>query len=447
MEQAAQRQDKAAYRIYILALLLLINSLSHADRHVFSVLIPSIKAEFGATDSLLGLIGGPGFIVSYVLFSIPLARLADRKSRRAVLALSAMLWSAATAACGAATSLFQLGLSRLTVGIGEAGGMPPAQSMLSDLYDERKRSGAMGILSSSTYLGVVLGLMGGATIAAAWGWRAAFFALAIPGFPLAILLWITGPRRARTAAPSPANAASAPAAAVSAAPGETMWAAMRRFWAIPSLRLLAIGVGVFNIFGYAGAVWKPAFFMRSHGMTMLEAGSWLGVGSAIGGVTGSVLSGVIVDRLRRRGEVWQLRVPAIAFLLAFPLFMAMYLLPGGAGIAVLGYHVPGVALFSVVTGMLSAMWAGPAFGATARLVSARERAQATAMLVVIINIIGSALGPVLGGVVSDMLTDRFGSEALRFSLMSMSVLTMAGGFLFWRAALHFPRDLAARQIA
>lgn len=445
MEQVTERRDKSAYRIYILALLLLINSLSHADRHVFSVLIPSIKDEFGATDSLLGLIGGPGFIVSYVLFSIPLARLADRKSRRAVLALSAMLWSAATAACGAATSLFQLGLSRLTVGIGEAGGMPPAQSMLSDLYDERKRSGAMGILSSSTYLGVVLGMMGGATIAAAWGWRAAFFALAIPGFPLAILLWITGPRRAK-ATPQPAAPQDAPPSRPTA-PAETMWQAMRRFWAIPSLRLLAIGVGVFNIFGYAGAVWKPAFFMRSHGMTMLEAGSWLGVGSAIGGVTGSVLSGVIVDRLRRRGEVWQLRVPAIAFLLAFPLFMAMYLLPGGAGIAVLGYHVPGVALFSVVTGMLSAMWAGPAFGATARLVSARERAQATAMLVVIINIIGSALGPVLGGVVSDMLTDRFGSEALRFSLMSMSVLTMAGGFLFWRAALHFPRDLAARQIA
>lgn len=443
MDHAAQRQDKSAYSLYILALLVLINSLSHADRHVFSVLIPAIKEEFAATDSLLGLIGGPGFIISYVLFSIPLARLADRKSRRGVLALSAMLWSAATAACGMATSLFQLGISRLVVGIGEAGGMPPAQSMLSDLYDERKRSGAMGILSSSTYLGVVLGMMGGATIGAIWGWRAAFFALAVPGFPLAILLWITGPRRAKMAAPPAAEAAPAK----DAVPGETMWAAMQRFWAIPSLRLLAIGVGVFNIFGYAGAVWKPAFFMRSHGMTMLEAGSWLGLGSAIGGVTGSVLSGMIVDRLRPRGEVWQLLVPALAFLLAFPVFLVMYLLPGGIGIRVLGLHVPGVALLSVVTGMMSAMWAGPAFGAAARLVSARERAQATAMLVVIINVIGSALGPVLGGVVSDLLTERFGAEALRFSLMSMSVLTIAGGFLFWRAALHYPRDLAARQLA
>jgi MFS family permease len=425
------RPARPAYALYILLLLLAINTLSYADRHVFSVLIPSIKAEFGATDSLLGIIGGPGFIFSYVLFSIPFARLADRWSRRGVLTLSATLWSAATAACGAAGGMAQLAVARLVVGIGEAGGLPPAQSMLASLYDERRRSGAMGVLSSATYFGVVLGLAGGAAIGAMWGWRWAFFALAMPGFPLALLLWLTGPRRTKTVHQ-----------ATKAEPAEGLFPSIRRFWAIPSLRLLGLGVGIFNIFGYAAAVWKPAFFMRSHGMTMVEAGSWLGIGAAIGGITGSMLSGFIVDRLRVYGEVWQLRVPAIAFLLSFPLFMIIYLLPGGTALYLGGFRIPGVALLSILTGMMSAMWAGPAFGAAARLVQPHQRAQATAMLVVIINVIGSALGPVLGGVVSDLLTGSFGTESLRISLMSMSVLTVAGGWLFWRAANHYPNDLA-----
>lgn len=431
MQGIGERAERPAYRIYILLLLLAINSLSYADRHVFSVLIPFIKAEFGATDALLGLIGGPGFIVSYLLFSLPLARLSDRWSSRGVLTLSAMVWSAATAACGAATSMAQLGMSRMIVGIGEAGGLPSSQSLLSDLYDERRRAGAMGIMSSATYIGVVLGLAGGAAVAAAWGWRMAFYALALPGFPLALLLWLTGPRRSKAVKGN------------TAPPTEKMIASIRRFWSVPSLRLVGIGVGIFNIFGYGAAVWMPTFFMRSHGMTMLEAGTWLGIGASIGGIAGSMLSGIIVDRLRQYGEIWQLRVPAIAFLLSFPLFMTMYLLPGGIGLQVGGQHIPGVAMLSILTGLMSAMWAGPAFAAAASLVAPSQRAQAAAMLVIIINVIGSTIGPVLGGLVSDLLAGRLGAESLRVSLMAMSLLTVIGGIFFWRAATHYPRDLRA----
>ena len=438
MASLAETKRSASYSLYILLLLLVINALSYADRHVFSVLIPAIKGEFATSDSVLGLIGGPGFILSYVLFSVPLARLADRKSRRAVLASSVMLWSAATAACGAAGNMVQLALARLTVGIGEAGGLPPAQSMVADLYDDRRRSSAMGILSSATYFGVVLGLAGGAAIAQLWGWRTAFLVLALPGFPLALLLWWTGPRRAKQ------ESVAVPASEVRS--GDGMFAAVPRFWAIRSLRLLAIGVGVFNIFGYAGAVWMPAFYMRSHGLTMVEAGTWLGIGAAIGGISGSALSGFIVDRLRTRSETWQLKVPAIAFLLAFPLFLITFSLPGGIGIELGGLRIPGVALLSVVTGMLSAMWAGPSFGAVARLVPQDQRAQAAAMLVVVINVIGSALGPVAGGFTSDVLHDHFGAESLRISLLSMCVLTAVGGLLFWRASVHYARDLAASQV-
>lgn len=430
MAQSETRPTGRAYRLYILLLLLALNALSYADRHVFSVLIPAIKKEFGATDALIGIMGGPGFIISYVMFSLPMARWADRWSRRGVLTAAAALWSAATAACGAAANVAQLATARLIVGVGEAGGTPPSQSMLSDLYEESDRSGAMGVLSSAAYIGVLLGLAGGAAIASLWGWRATFFSLALPGFPLALLMWLTGPRRKGTVSNAPAR------------PNEGIWIAVRRFWAIPSLRVLAIGVGTFNIFGYAAAIWTPAFFMRSHGMSMIEAGSWLGIGSAIGGITGSMASGFVADHMRAYGESWQLRVPAIAFFIAFPVSLISYSLPGGAQVSVGAFHIPGVALLTIFSSMMSAMWGGPAFGAAARLVSPHQRAQAIAMLVVLVNVIGSGFGPVIGGFVSDGLTGSFGTEALRISLMSMSILTALGGGLCWCAAGHYSADLS-----
>lgn len=426
--QSVSRQ----YRFYVLMLLLAANTLSYADRQLFSILIPAIKEEFGASDSLMGLIAGPAFILSYVLLSMPLARLADRWSRRRVLALAAALWSLATAACGAAVSVTQLALSRVIVGVGEAGGMPPSQSIIADLYDERRRSGALGVVASGTYFGLVLGLLGGAAVASVWGWRAAFFALALPGLPIALLVWLTGPRRVRhptTQVPS----------------GESLATTIRCCWAIPSFRLLALGVGVFNIFGYAAAIWMPAFFMRSHGMTLIQAGAWLSMGAAVGGIAGSVAAGIIVDKLRVRDERWQLRIPALGYFISFPLFLAMFTLGGGVGLGFGDVHIPWVAILAMATGFLGSLWAGPSFGAAARLVAPQQRAQATALLVVVINLIGSTLGPLLAGVVSDLLTARFAAEALRLSLLLISTLSIAGGALFWRASVHYPHDLQRKR--
>jgi len=425
--RAAATSPSRPYAVYVLLLLLAANTLSYADRHLFSMLIPAMKTEFAISDAVLGLIGGPAFIASYVLLSLPLARLADRGSKRGVLAGAVALWSAATALCGAAASAVQLALGRVLVGVGEAGGMPPSQSILAEMFDERRRSSAMGVLASGTYFGLLLGLTGGAAIAHLWGWRWAFYALALPGLPLGLLIWATVPRAraARAAVPD----------------RQSMLAVMRACWKIRSFRLLALGMGLFNVFGYAGAIWMPAYFMRSHGLSMVEAGTWLGLGAAAGGIAGSLASGAIVDALRPRDERWQLRVPGLAFLAAFPLFIVMLATPGGASFMLLGISIPVVALIAVVTAFLSSLWAGPSFGAAALLVPPDRRAQAAAMLVIVINVMGSGFGPVVAGLVSDALTARLGVEALRYSLLSMSVLNLAGGALFLRAARHYPADL------
>jgi MFS family permease len=413
------------YAVYILLLMLVVLSLSYADRYLFSILIPAIKAEFGTSDTVLGLIAGPGFIVSYIIFTMPFARLADLWSRRKVLALSAMIWSAATAACGLAGGVFQLAAARFIVGVGEAGAMPPAQSIVAGLFSERRRGSALGVLTAAPYLGTVAGLAGGGALAAAVGWRDAFLWLALPGLPLALLIWATGPRRA-----------SAPL--VASAPRTSALAALRNCWSIPSLRLLAVGAGTYNIFGYAGATWLPSYFMRSHGMSLVEAGAWLGIGAAAGGVIGTVASGILIDRLRLRDARWQLWLPAIAFLLSFPMTIAMLAIPGGASLA----GMPLVAILSVVTGLLAATWFGPSLAAVASLVSVHERSQASAILVVTISVVGSLLGPVVAGAASQMLTPIFGGEALRYGLLAVSPIILLASLFFWRASQHYRADLA-----
>ncbi|WP_097092324.1 MFS transporter [Novosphingobium sp. Chol11] len=412
-----------SYAFYMLVLLLLASTLSNADRHVLSVLLPSIKADFGLSNSMLGLIAGPVFIVPYVLFTMPLARLADRWSRRSVLAGAVFVWSVAAAACGMAVQTWQLVSARLVVGMGEAGGGPASQSLVATLFDKR-RNLAMGVLASGIYCGIVVGLTGGAAIAEAAGWRMAFLALAAPGLPLALLIWWTGPTRLRKVA------AAAPA-------GPKAVGVFARCIRIRSLILLALGMGTFNIYGYGAATWMPSYFVASHGMSMIEAGAWMGVGAACGGVVGSIASGAIVETLIPCHKSWQLRIPALGLLLSWPLSLIVFTLPGGTALHIGSYPVPAVALLSIVTSFLTSLWMGPSYAALARLVPADLRAQTIGLLAVVINIMGSLFGPPIAGLVSDLLAARFGLESLRYSLLTMSGLILIGGLTVWRAASHY----------
>jgi MFS family permease len=216
---------------------------------------------------------------------------------------------------------------------------------------------------------------------------------------------------------------------------------VRHCLCIRSLVLLSFGMGIFTIFGYAAAIWMPSYFMLSHGMSMIEAGAWLGVGAAIGGVVGSLAGGAIVDALVPRDKRWQLRVPAAGLLLSFPLLAAMFLLPGGAEMRIAGHSVPLIAPISLLSSFLTSLWAGPSYAAVARLVPTAMRAQAIGLLVIVLNATGSLLGPLIAGLVSDILTPRFGTEALRYSLLMMSTLVVVGGLVIWRASHYYRSEI------
>ena len=174
-------QYSTAYRWYVLSVLTLGYIFNFIDRQVMTILLEPIKAEFGATDTQMGLLTGLAFALFYATLGVPMARLADRWSRRNVLAMSMAVWSGMTALCATASSFGQLAVYRIGVGVGEAGGMPPSQSLLADVFPPEQRSLAQGVLASGTNIAVLVGLFGGALLAEAYGWRNVFWIFGLPG--------------------------------------------------------------------------------------------------------------------------------------------------------------------------------------------------------------------------------------------------------------------------
>src|SRR6201986_3376855 len=160
----------SARRYYVLAILTIVYALNFLDRTIFNALIEPIKKEFVLSDTTMGLLAGFGFLLSYSLPGIPIARLADRLNRRNIVAIAFAFWSAMTFLCGMAGSVATLALARIGVGIGESAGTPASQSLVADLFDKNERPRALGIYAIGTYLGGFLGYFIGGWGNQHYGW-------------------------------------------------------------------------------------------------------------------------------------------------------------------------------------------------------------------------------------------------------------------------------------
>jgi predicted MFS family arabinose efflux permease len=176
---------------YALAVLTTVYIFNIADRYVVSTLIEPIKADLHLSDTAIGFLTGTALAIFYTGMGLPLGLIADRVDRRKLIAVSIGIWSLMTAACGAAMTFTQLMLARIGVGIGEAGGTPASQSMIADIFPFSQRVIATSIFTLGAAAGSMLGSTAGGNIAEAFGWRAAFFALGVPGLILALLLRFT----------------------------------------------------------------------------------------------------------------------------------------------------------------------------------------------------------------------------------------------------------------
>ena len=188
-----------AYRRFVLVMLTIVYGFNFIDRQILVILQEPIKQEMGLSDAQLGLLSGFTFAVIYVTAGIPIAYLADRSNRRNIIALALTVWSGMTALSGLAQNYAQLLLARIGVGLGEAGGSPPAHSMISDYFPPERRATALSFYSTGIYVGVLMGYAFGGLLAATFGWRTAFLVVGLPGIALAalLLLLVREPRRGR----------------------------------------------------------------------------------------------------------------------------------------------------------------------------------------------------------------------------------------------------------
>lgn len=424
------------YRNYVLFVLFVVYGLSYVDRQILSFLMEPIRKEFGFGDTQMGLLGGVAFAIFYATLGIPIARFADRHSRVNIIAVSLVVWSAATALTGRATSFIQIFLARIGVGVGEAGCNPSAYSIISDYFPKERRATAQSVYSLGVYLGQFLGFITAGQIAATYGWRAAFYVVGLPGIAIAILVKLT--------LREPPRGFSEPAGYVPTPPPAAR-AVLAKLGRLPAFRNLSFASGLHALVAYGLQNYYSAFLMRSHGMSLLETSNTLAVITVTGGLAGTYLGGKLSDIFAQRNggdPRYQMWVPAIALIINIPVWFLALLLPGKY--AVIAMMVPAIAL--------GATYLGPSISTTHQLVGVRERAVSGALLLFVLNLIGIGLGPMLTGVISDALRERFvlggmeleaaRADGLKYALCIMSMANVWSAYHYFRAAKTLREDIA-----
>jgi predicted MFS family arabinose efflux permease len=409
-----------AYRLYVIAVLLVVYTCNFVDRVVLGILVTPIKRELHLTDTELGLLGGTAFALFYTSLGVPIGWLADRTNRVRIMTVALTLWSTFTALCGLAHGFGALFLARVGVGVGEAGGVAPAYSLITDYYPARLRARALGIYSMGIPLGSALGVYFGGYVATRFNWRTAFVALGLIGLALAPLL--LGTVREPTRGASDAQPAG---------PQPTWGEVGRTLLRKPSFWLLSLGAAFGTIMGYGLLFWLPAFFQRTFGLTLLEVSRLMGSLLLIGGVSGLLLGGWLADRYGPQRPAAYALIPAIAFAGTLPCYLLGVSLPLGP-LAFMCFLIPAA---------LQLVWLGPLVAAVQRLVPASMRAVASAVFLFMINLLGLGLGSVLIGMASDRLAAHFGSASLRYAILGGNTFYLVAALLLIVAARRLPRDL------
>lgn len=415
----------------VLLLLMIVYAFNMLDRQIVTILVEPMKRDLLLSDSQIGAISGLAFALFYTLLGIPLARVADRGNRVAMIAVSLTIWSGFTALCGLARNFVELLLARTGVGVGEAGCTPAAHSLITDYVPREQRAWALSLYSLGTPVGSLAGLVLGGVLLATLGWRSAFLIAGLPGVLLAVIVWfaIPEPRRQAKAAPP-----------VDRLPLGAVISTLRR---LPSFWLVSFGtaMGGFTYFGQAAFL--GSLYMRTHavGLTEIAAASGLSptvvLGVALGvmvgviGMAGTLAGGRLADRAARQGIAGYTRVPQAAQLVAAPLF-AGAALAGSIGWSLL---LLGCAIF------VHSLNYGSVFAAVQTLVPPPIRAMAAAVQLFVTNAIGLALGPLFVGVGSDLLAPSLGPVlGLRVAMALVVVPLVVGATLFWLAGRRIDVD-------
>jgi MFS family permease len=407
-------------RGYTLFILVVVYTFNFIDRQIVGILAVPIKADLGLTDSELGLMGGLAFALFYTGLGIPVAMLADRFSRTWIMTVALVIWSGMTAASGLATNFWQLFTARLGVGVGEAGGVAPAYSLISDYFPPGQRARAMSVYSFGIPIGSAIGIVFGGIIASLIDWRYAFFIVGLAGIVIAPIFRMTIKEPPRGQYDRQRKDTKAPGLKLifSTLAGK------------PSFWLLSLGASFSSMMGYGVFFWLPSFFVRSFNLTLLNASLFYGAVLLIGGLAGIWAGGWLGDRFGQGNRANYAKIPAIAFVCTVPFYVLAILSPT----LVLTFVV------LLVPTALGLVWLGPVISAIQHLVRPDMRATASAIFLFINNLIGIGMGTYAIGALSDSLTAQFGDESLRYSILAGTGFYIIAASLFFLAARWMERD-------
>ena len=419
--------------------LMLAYCLSFLDRQLLVLMIEPIQRDLGISDTMFSLLHGTSFALFYTITGIYLGKLVDTKSRVKIIALSIFLWSLATAISGISRSFFQLFVARMFVGVGEAGLSPGTYSLLSDLFDAKKRSRAFAIYGAGIYLGTGLAfLLGGKLVGYLSGlpptdlpffgeiysWQIAFFVFAAPGIFLSVLFYFF--------VAEPARGGQEKTAAVSAPDNESAPVTFREFLRHYRANLKPylghnLGYGLHMMFSYSFLAWTPAMLMRVHGLEIGDVGLYIGLCLLICGPAGSFSGAALSNYFRVRGlSDSQLRVSAIGSLL-LGIFGA---LSASLDNTQLSIAAAGIAIFFM------GLPAGLNAATLQTITPPHFRGQAGASFMLVGNILGLGLGPLLVALLTDYVF--LDQSMVHHSLQVFALMTMPlSAILLWRVRSYF----------
>ncbi|GAA0485692.1 MFS transporter [Parasphingorhabdus litoris] len=410
------------YRYYILFVMMLTYMFNITDRMVMSILIEDIKADFVLTDTQIGLLAGTAFTLFYVLLGIPAGRLADRTNRKKMISIAVSLWSLMTALCGVATGFWTLFLARLGVGVGEAGGNPPAISILTNYFQSHELSRAMGIFSIGAVLGPVVGFVAGGLLAETYGWRWTFIILGLPGILLGLLIYLTvrEPDRSQFAAGDKEKAETQ----------EPFATTMASLWKNRVFTRVALANALAVTASYAFAIWLAPILIRNFEIPVSQVGIYLGLAWIIGGVPSMILGGYLTDWLATRNPKWRAWYCAIVVLLALPL-LCLCLLTDNLVLALVLYALG----YGVHTSTQ-----GPAIAMMQASVSPTERGTASSIASLSATFLGYFIGPAVAGAMSDRLAPDYGTLSLNYAVIGITILSLTLAILAYLYAARAVPD-------
>ena len=418
LKLAEPQSASLAQRWYVLIMMCLVYTLSIADRYVVSTVLDPIRLELHLTDKGVALLTGLAFGLFYVVLGFPLSWLIDRYNRRKIVAACLILWSAMTAVCGLARNSLEFFLARVGVTVGEAGGTPGANSLLSDYFPATRRAMALTVFALGAPIGAWLGYNVAGAIADHYGWRAAFYALGLPGVLAGVAVFLTV-REPKRGCLDSGKEALAPSVA----------ATLRFLWQQRSCVHLMLGTAICALWGWGLMFWTPAFLQRTYHMTVGEASAVTQNMHLWGGGVATLVTGWLMARgsmVDARRVVWLLAV--------------------GIGIATVAsgvvYYTRDLALTKAMLWIFIPaiyFYIGPGFGLINNLAPCRMRAMFCAMVLFLANLGNLVIAPPLIGTLSDYFAPAHISNA---DSLRLAMLCLVPTGLWATAHLY----LAARDI-